>query len=337
VKIFFNHKLINCDTNTGELHFENNKTKEMIHAHSDLIVGADGCYSNVRQSLLKSKPIDFAQSYLAGYYMELRIPACKNGQFAIPPKHLHIWPRGQFMLIALPNQDCSFTCTLFMPLEMFQQVNTSTILLEFFEKYFSDALDLIGRESLCEVYFSSEALPLVSIKCSSHHGRKCVLLGDSAHSMVPFYGQGMNCGFEDCVVFFELLDKHGFENLETIFDKYSEIRVPDAHAICDLAYQNYEEMAYLCTTRKYKLRKQLDKFLNMVFPNYWIPLYSMVTFSRIRYSEVVERKVQQDKIIKLGGLFLLALLGSGGAWAGSILIKKVKFPTINIPSLFNRI
>jgi kynurenine 3-monooxygenase len=145
VKMFFNHKLIKCDINSGELELENMETNQVVKTKMDLIVGADGSYSNVRASLLKSKSVDYSQSYACGCYMELRIPPNKDKQFALPPKHLHIWPRGDFMLIALPNQDCSFTCTLFMPLKMFDQLNTPNLVLEFFEKYFIDALDLIGR------------------------------------------------------------------------------------------------------------------------------------------------------------------------------------------------
>ena len=155
------------------------------------------------------------------------------------------------------------------------------------------------------------------LKCSPHHGKKCVLLGDAAHAMVPFYGQGMNCGFEDCVVFFELLDKYGFDNLDQLLTKYSETRVPDAHAICDLAIRNYQEMSYLVTTKSYRLRKYLDNILHVIFPNSWVPLYTMVgfivcfrlfllkliffihkkvTFTRIKYSEVIENRKKQDKV-----------------------------------------
>jgi len=220
-------------------------TKEILNVESDLILGCDGSFSAVRQSLMKDKAIEYSQTYNSGYYLELLIPATKDGKFVMPSNHLHIWPRGQFMLIALPNQDCSFTLTLFMPLEMFTSLKTHAQVLEFFEKYFLDALDLIGRQTLVDIYFSTKPSPLITIKCSPHHGDKCVLLGDSAHSMVPFYGQGMNCGFEDVVVFCELLDEIGFDNLDKLLDAYSQSRVPDAFAICDLAVANYEEVCFI--------------------------------------------------------------------------------------------
>lgn len=314
IKIVFNYKLLRCNTNTGELEFENLETKEVVNVKSDLIIGCDGSYSSVRQSLMKEKPIEYSQSYSSGYYLELVIPAVeRNGTktFAMPPNHLHIWPRGQFMLIALPNQDCSFTVTLFMQHHMFEMLKTNAQLLEFFEKYFSDALDLIGRKTLVDIFFTTKPSPLISIKCTPHHGKKCVLLGDSAHSMVPFYGQGMNSGFEDVVVFCELLDKIGFSNLDELLSKYSEFRVPDAHAICDLAVANYEEMRYLVTTRGYKFRKQLDNFLNVLFPKSWIPLYTMVTFTRIRYSEVIQKRKTQDQILDSAKFYSTVLIGVG--------------------------
>ena len=164
LKIFFSHKLVKCNTVTGDLIFENMETKEVIKTTTDLIVGADGAYSNVRQSLLHDKPIDYAQSYIDSYYLELRIPPNDKGEFKVPPKHLHIWPRGDFMLIALPNQDCSFTCTLFMPNPMFETLKTPNQVLEFFEKNFPDAVDLIGRQYLIECYFATKPSPLLTVK-----------------------------------------------------------------------------------------------------------------------------------------------------------------------------
>ena len=232
LKIEFDHKLIRCNTSTGSATFENRISKEIIQVESYLCVGCDGSYSVARQCLMRDKPIEYSQEYNSGCYIEMQMPA-KNGTYALPPHHLHIWPRGDFMLMALPNQDFTFTLTLFMPFEMFDSIKTGSDLLNFFEKYFFDTLDLIGRQFLIDSFFSVTPEHLVSIKCSSHHGKKFVLLGDSAHAMVPFYGQGMNCGFEDVLVFFEILDKIGFDNLDSVLSTYSEQRVPDSHAICN--------------------------------------------------------------------------------------------------------
>lgn len=336
VKIVYNHKLLRCNTDTGDLKFENTETKEVIDAESDFIVGCDGAYSVVRQSLMKAEPLDYAQEYISSYYLELHMPAKeKTQEHIMPPKHLHIWPRGDFMLIALPNQDGSFTCTLFMPLAMFGPLTTHDTVITFFRKYFTDAVDLIGEKHLVDTFFASKPLPMISIKCDPHHGKRCVLLGDSAHAMVPFYGQGMNCGFEDCIVFFEKLDKCTSTSTDdSCFSKiigrvvkdYSKQRVPDAHAMCDLAHANYTEMSHTVTTRAYQWRKKLDGWLNWFFPATWIPLYTMVTFSRIRYSDVVERKKQQDKIVKKGINLTLATALTG-LTALAILkgLKHVKF------------
>jgi len=315
VKVVFNHKLIKCNTVTGDLEFENTETKERVMETCDLIVGCDGSYSVARQCVAKEVPMNYLQEYNAGWYSELCIPAKPNGDYAMPPNHLHIWPRGEFMLIALPNQDRSFTVTVFMPKEMYDVLTNETEVLAFFEKYFVDAMNLIGKEELVRSFFNNKPSPLISIKCSPHNGTKCLLIGDSVHSMVPFYGQGMNAAFEDCSVFFDLLDKHGFDNISTVLKKYTEVRVPDAQAICDLAFNNYYEMRYLCTTRKYKMRKIFDMFLNKFLPNTWIPLYSMVTFSRIRYSEVIKRRDAQDKIVSylapIGSICALGMVSLG--------------------------
>lgn len=307
VKVLFDHKLLSCKTATGDLVFENTQTKEKVEVSSDLIVGCDGSYSVVRQSLAKEIPLNYLQEYNSGWYSELSIPPKADGSYAMPPNHLHIWPRGEFMLIALPNQDRSFTLTLFMPKEMFDSLTNEKEVTEFFEKYFIDAMELMGREQTVKTYFANKPSPLISIKCSDHNGKKAVLLGDSVHSMVPFYGQGMNAAFEDCIVFFDLLDQMEFNDLDNLLKKYSSIRVPDAHAICDLAVNNYTEMRYLVTTRRYKLRKLLDGFLNRLFPETWIPLYTMVTFTRIRYSDCIKNREKQDRILEQAGKILTTI------------------------------
>lgn len=306
VEVIFNQKLIKCDTVTGKVDFKNQSTNESVTEQADLIIGCDGSHSVVRQSLLKQKPINYSEEYISSYYLELTIPP-KNGTFAIPSHHLHIWPRGNFMLIALPNQDFSFTCTLFMPLEKFNKINNREQIIDFFNLYFIDALNLIGSDELVESWMSSKPCPLMTIKCEQHHNEKCVLFGDSAHAMVPFFGQGMNCGFQDCEVFFKLFDENnGLENLSTILDKYSEARVPDAKAICDMALGNFVEMSHAVTTKRYMIRKKIDGLLNAIFPNYWIPLYTMVSFTNIRYSEIVKRKITQDKILQWAGVALFS-------------------------------
>lgn len=167
VKFEFCQKVVKCNTNTGEMTLEHTETHQTTSIQVNLIVGCDGAHSSVRQSLLKDKTVDFSQSYITSWYLELHMPPGKDGKFAMPPNHLHIWPRGSYMLIALPNQDYSFTCTLFMPLPMFEAIKSKQDVIDFFKANFPDALELIGREHLLECYFASKPSWLLSIKVAS--------------------------------------------------------------------------------------------------------------------------------------------------------------------------
>ncbi|CAI9724834.1 kynurenine 3-monooxygenase-like [Octopus vulgaris] len=194
---------------------------------------------------------------------------------------LHIWPRDEFMMISLPNLDKSFTTTLFMPFELFESLHTKDDLLNFFEKTFPDSLPLIGREALVETFFSRKALPMVTVKCHPYNvGGKAAIMGDAAHAMVPFYGQGMNAGFEDCIVMSQFLDEYN-NNFEEALPKYTEFRHVDAVSICDLAMYNYVEMRSLVNSK-----------------------FFLVSFSRIRYHECIAKKKWQDQLLLKTGKLL---------------------------------
>jgi kynurenine 3-monooxygenase len=212
----------------------------------------------------------------------------------------HLWPRGNFTLIALANRDRTFTVTIFAPFQIFEEelMHDEKRRLSFFHKNFPDVIDLLGEKHIVDTFNRLAApLPLVSIKCAPHSFFKgrVLLMGDAAHAMVPFYGQGMNAGFEDCLVLNEILEQFG-DDIGRSAEHYSSSRCKDAHTINDLAMYNYKELKDLVNKIGYKLRKQLDLFLNSYLPNAWIPLYSMVTFTRIPYSEVVKRRAQQDAV-----------------------------------------
>uniref|UniRef100_A0A3Q3GKV7 Kynurenine 3-monooxygenase n=1 Tax=Labrus bergylta TaxID=56723 RepID=A0A3Q3GKV7_9LABR len=257
-KLNFDHKLQDWSADTGIMMFlclRADGSTQQIQA--DLIVGCDGAFS------LTMPPI--------------------NGEFAMKPNYLHIWPRNTFMMIALPNLDKTFTCTLFMPFEEFEKITTGDEVLEFFQKYFADTIPLIGVDALKEDYFRLPGQAMVSVKCSPYHiGDKCVLMGDAAHAVVPFYGQGMNAGFEDCIVFDEIMETLN-EDFSAVLPEYTRVRVPDDHAIADLA------MWFL-------FRKHVDNLLHFIMPKTIIPLYTMVTFTRTRYHEAVQRWHWQDKV-----------------------------------------
>lgn len=334
VKILFNHKLVDMNTEKGELLFRMRDDQEYSTVESDqeradvkllrykfdLILGCDGSRSTVRAILARQTQLELNQSYIEHGYLELHINPSEDGSFRMPPNCLHIWPRGRYMMIALPNKDRSFTCTLFMPYYIFDQLKDPNKALEFFRENFIDSIPLIGEENIKKTLTTVRASPLISIKCKPYHFKdKVALLGDSAHAMVPFYGQGMNCGFEDCLVLDELLDEYGVNKdskhlIGKVLAEYNERRCPNGHSMCDLAMYNYIEMRDLVNTWSFWMRKHLDDFLYRIIPSKWVPLYTMVTFSRIPIHECIRRRQAQDKILRrslAAGAVVVVALGLG--------------------------
>ncbi|KAM4677544.1 kynurenine 3-monooxygenase [Discoglossus pictus] len=304
VRMYFEHKLHDCDVDSGAMTFLGRKG-DRIRKTCDVIVGCDGAFSVVRKQFMRRPRFNYSHVYIPHGYKELTIPP-KNGNFAMEANYLHIWPRNTFMMIALPNLDKSFTCTLFMPFEDFDRLHTGDQVLDFFKTYFPDSIELIGENKLQEDFFLLPAQAMISVKCSSYcMDSKCVLMGDAAHAVVPFYGQGMNAGFEDCLLFSELMEQYNY-NFETCLPEFSKHRVPDAHAISDLAMYNYKEMRAHVNSKWFLFRKIVDNVLNTLMPSTFIPLYTMVTFSRIRYHEVILRWKWQNKVIN-SGLLLIGL------------------------------
>uniref|UniRef100_A0A8C7ZAG6 Kynurenine 3-monooxygenase n=1 Tax=Oryzias sinensis TaxID=183150 RepID=A0A8C7ZAG6_9TELE len=312
----FEHKLQDWSADTGLMTFSRSDgSKDQIHA--DLIVGCDGAFSATRKQFLRRSRFNYSQTYIPHGYMELTMPPV-NGEFAMKPNYLHIWPRNTFMMIALPNLDKTFTCTLFMPFEDFEKITTGDEVIQFFQSYFPDMIPLIGVEALKKDYFRLPAQAMVSVKCSPYHiGDKCVLMGDAAHAVVPFYGQGMNAGFEDCIVFDELMEQFN-EDFRAVLPEYTRVRVPDDHAIADLAMYNYVEMRAHVNSKWFLFRKHVDNVLHFFLPKTIIPLYTMVTFTRIPYHHAVERWHWQNKVINYG----LLLSAVGAVLGGSYLLTK---------------
>ncbi|KAL3972341.1 CCAAT/enhancer binding protein (C/EBP), delta [Sarotherodon galilaeus] len=315
-KMNFDHKLQDWNAETGLMTFVRlDGSKEQVKA--DLIVGCDGAFSAVRKQFLRLSRFDYSQTYIPHGYMELTMPPI-NGEFAMKPNYLHIWPRNTFMMIALPNLDKTFTCTLFMPFEDFEKITTGDEVIEFFQKYFPDTIPLIGADTLQRDYFRLPAQAMVSVKCNPYHiGDTCVLMGDAAHAVVPFYGQGMNAGFEDCIVFDEIMDQFN-EDFSAVLPEYTRVRVPDDHAIADLAMYNYIEMRAHVNSKWFIFRKYVDNILHFFMPKTIIPLYTMVTFTRTRYHEAVKRWHWQNKVINRG----LLLSAVGAVLGGSYLLIK---------------
>jgi kynurenine 3-monooxygenase len=230
-------------------------------------------------------------------YKELNIAASDDGEFQMDANSLHIWPRGEFMLIALPNTDKSFTCTLFMPNKgdvSFASLMNADQVVGFFTEYFADALPLL--EDFPQTYFNNPTGKLTTIHAEQWYYKNFCLIGDAAHAVVPFFGQGMNASFEDCEVLMDYIDKcHG--NWQAIFTTFNEKRKPDTDAIAKMAIENYIEMRDMVAQPEYIVRKKLANDLHRKFPNQFIPRYNMVSFSSIPYAEVYRRGMVQKEII----------------------------------------
>lgn len=300
VSIHFNERCVGIDIEHKVCRFENSETGETTEINSDLILGADGAFSAARlQMQLSQDRFDYQQFYIDAGYKELTIPSF-DGKFVLEKNALHIWPRGKFMMIALPNPDGSFTCTLFFPFEgenSFSALTTPAKVETFFKEIFPDAVPLMP--TLLDDYFLNPTSSLVTVKCFPWRVKDSMcLIGDAAHAIVPFFGQGMNCGFEDCVVFDRLMNSYG-DNWDKILQEFELSRKPDADAIAELALQNFIEMRDLVAKPDFILRKKIEARFSERHPGRWVPLYSMVTFSPdIRYSEALTEGKLQDRIME---------------------------------------
>ena len=302
VNIHFNKKCKNVDIENTIAHFKDYKTKEKFSIDADVIFGTDGAGSSLRKSYVSERKFlfSYSQNYLNHGYKELEIPADKTGNHQISKGHLHIWPRGDFMLIALPNMDGSFTVTLFLSYDEgefnFENLITEEKISAFFEKEFPDALALIPN--IKEEFFNNPTGPLGTIKCSPwSYQNKTILLGDSAHAIVPFYGQGMNASFEDVVVFDEVLNED-LNDWSSIFKTYQKVRKQDTDAIADLAIDNFHEMKDHVSNPLFKEKRKIEMDLEKTFPNQYSSKYSLVTFNEnIGYNEAKKRGRAQDKAL----------------------------------------
>ena len=299
IQIYFNQKLQGIDFNNNTLQFEfdhQSQTKNF-----DLLFGSDGAYSAARMAhMLQHNMFEYQQHYIDCGYKELSIPAGENGAFLLAKNALHIWPRKDYMLIALPNLDGTFTGTLFFPFHgetSFEKLTTEEAVNDFFQKTFPDVVSLIP--DLTSQFFHHPTSSLVTVKCHPWiREDKFCLIGDAAHAIVPFFGQGMNAGFEDCSVLNELMTTHN-DNWKTILTQFQALRKPDADAIADLAINNFTEMREKTADPKFLLQKKIEGKIHELYPEKWIPAYSQVTFSpHIRYSEALSNSRKQEEIMQ---------------------------------------
>jgi kynurenine 3-monooxygenase len=306
VRVHFNHKCTDVDLDNAVCHLENETGK--LTVRGDAVVGVDGAFSAVRASMQQNiDNFQYDESYLAHGYKELTIPPGPNDSWQMEKNALHIWPRRSFMMIALPNPDGSFTCTLFWEFEgtrSFATTKTEDDVRRFFDEEFPDAVPLMP--TLLEDFKNNPTGSLVTIRCAPWYYRdRICLLGDAAHAVVPFYGQGMNAAFEDCVVLDECLEKFP-NNRERVFAEYFSRRKENADALADLAIGNFVEMRDKTASRTFRAKKKLDHFLEAALPGMYLPLYTMVTFTRVPYAQAAWRARLQDRI--LYGTFAVLIL-----------------------------
>ena len=297
--IHYSHDCLGVDYENGIATINDINQNKTFEAKADLIFASDGAFSTVRyNSLQKSNRFQFSQRYIEDGYRELLLPANEDGSYKMDKNALHIWPRGRFMLIALANEDGSFTCTLFMPHEndkyAFDKLKSKLDVNNFFKDVFPDF-----HEMMPEVADSWEDHPLSNlaiIRCYPWTKGKLALMGDSAHATVPFYGQGMNSGFEDCTVLNDLMHKHQ-ENWDMVFKEYNETRKVDGDALQDLSLDNYFVMRDYVGDPEFLVRKKIEAKFTSLYPNKWLPLYSQVTFSNIPYHVAYKQGKLQDSIM----------------------------------------
>jgi kynurenine 3-monooxygenase len=309
VRVKFNHQCTNVDLDSATAHLSrrsegeggtiNTETTQPVVSSGDAVIGVDGAFSAVRQSMQrKMNNFQYDESYLAHGYKELTIPPGPDGGWRMEKEALHIWPRKSFMMIALPNPDASFTCTLFWEFtgpRSFESTKTDDEVRRFFDEEFPDAVPLMP--TLLQDFKENPTGSLVTIRCAPwYYHDKVAIVGDAAHAVVPFYGQGMNAAFEDCVVLDECLAEFP-HNRERAFAEYFSRRKENADALANLAVDNFIEMRDKTASRAFRAKKKLDHLLEGLLPGIYLPLYTMVTFTRIPYAQAAHRARLQDRIV----------------------------------------
>ena len=335
VKTYFEQRLTNVNFDNATAIFTHDKHKKEVPA--DYLFGADGAYSKVRRLAQETPRFSYSQSYMSQCYIELTIAANEKAtgddRFKMEKEALHIWPRKDFMLIALPNPDGTFTCTLFLNFAStdnttdndaptFSSLKTKAEITDFFHQHFADAMTLL--ENPIDEFLQKSANPLFLVNVDPWVvNNKVALIGDAAHAMVPFYGQGMNCGFEDCRELGELIEKHQ-GNWLSIFPAYQTARKKNADAITELAKRNFIEMSELSGDAKFLLQKKIEAKFHDLYPQLWLPLYSMVTFSpHLPYAKALAIGEQQQAIMQALMADLMLIANIENCWQEDFVYQKM--------------
>ncbi len=321
VTLHFDRRCVSVDLDQPMAVFEASDRGMFEEVKPDLIIGTDGAFSAVRAQMQKSDRFNYSQHYPEHGYKELTIPPADRipdfggksfDGFAMDPNALHIWPRGGYMMIALPNQDRTFTCTCFWPFRgkvSFESILTEHDVVPFFEEHFPDAVPLMP--TLKEDFMKNPTSSLVTIKCFPwHHRDKVVILGDAAHAIVPFYGQGMNAAFEDCRILNGLFDRHA-PHWDIVLETFTMSRKHHADAIADMAMENFIEMRDKVGSKRFLLKKKVEQLLHRLFPNTFVPLYNLISFSNVPYADARNRALGQERLLLVLACLVLGVLVLG--------------------------
>jgi len=320
VETHFGHRLVDVDFETATALFQVEGDRE-IPVEADYLFGADGAHSKVRRLAHNLPRFSYSQEYMPQCYIELNIPANEDGTHKLEKNALHIWPRKHFMLIALPNPDGTFTCTLFMNFSgepSFESLTERPAVESFFRANFADAMEYL--ENPIDDFLEKTASPLFLVQVFPwSFNRKVGLIGDAAHAIVPFYGQGMNCGFEDCAELNRLIDIHDHD-WDAIFPAYENARKPNGDAIAELSKRNFVEMSDLSGDRLFQVRKMIEAKFSARYPDLWTPLYSMVTFSPdVPYSEALRIGDEQNRVMEI----IMALPNIEDCWDDQVVMDQL--------------
>ena len=300
VRIHFNQRLFDYSFEHARATLHDEETGAVRAVPAPIIFGTDGSASALRTALVDQAATQVTQTFLDSGYKELTIPSGTQQLFQLEPHALHLWPRGNFMLIALPNLDGSFTCTLFLAFEgevSFERLGEAAAVESFFARWFPDALPLIPN--LASAFLEAPLGRMVTVKVAPWSHGSALLLGDAAHAIVPFFGQGMNAGFEDCTVLDALL-LNDAPDWPGVFADFAERRKPDCDAIADLAIENYLEMRDQVADPRFLLHKAVEAELQKRYPGEYLSRYQLVTFTRVPYRLALEAgKVQAELLDEL--------------------------------------
>jgi kynurenine 3-monooxygenase len=308
VEFVFNKQCVRLDKDAKTVQFKDTRTGEELFATSDLIIGADGAFSTVRQQMHRGERAQYVQDFLEWGYKELTIPPGPDGSFAINNKGLHIWPRGNCMLMAMPNWEGSFTCTCILPFEgesSFESLKSGADVVALFQQHFPDALPLIPM--LAENFLRNPTVTMVTTNTYPwYYKDSVVLLGDACHAVVPFYGQGMNAAFEDCSVLDACIGRH-MGDWKATFAEYQMLRKRHTDALAELSKENFIELREKVRSPLFVARKNVDIIMNKLFPKWWVPLYTLISHTTVPIADALDRCRTRNRIAKWLGIDLLLM------------------------------